>query len=418
MSTGAKMVFLEEGAGRSLPAEPNVLLLVSGGIAAYKIPELVREFRREGAHVRCAMTEAAKEFVSPLVLQTLSGEAVRVSLLEASEEGDIGHIELADWADVVVVAPATANLLAKQALGIADDLVTTVLLATTAPIVLAPAMNVNMWENTSTRKNVKVLKERGVFFVGPEAGDLACGWQGMGRMSEASDIFRAAYGFHAPGSLKGERILVTAGGTREPIDPVRSLTNRSSGKMGYAVAKEAIRRGADVVLISAPTSLSAPEGVSLVAVETALEMRTAVKAEFEKSSALVMAAAVADFRPAVSETRKIKKEQVEGDTMNLKLLRNPDILAEVSAIKDNRVVVGFAAESHNLVAAARKKIKSKGCDLLVANDISRSDAGFESDTNAVVFITPDGSIEELPLQTKQEVAGNILDRIKKLRLTR
>tara|TARA_Y100000590_G_scaffold78920_1_gene87718 strand:+ start:1030 stop:2271 length:1242 start_codon:yes stop_codon:yes gene_type:complete len=413
------MVFLEEGGGRSsLPAEPNVLLLVSGGIAAYKIPELVREFRREGAHVRCAMTESAKEFVSPLVLQTLSGEAVRISLLEPSEEGDIGHIDLADWADVVVVAPATANLMAKQALGIADDLVTTVLLATTAPIVLAPAMNVNMWENTSTIKNVKVLKERGVVFVGPEAGDLACGWQGMGRMSEASDIFRAAYGFHAPGSLKGERILVTAGGTREPIDPVRSLTNRSSGKMGYAVAKEAIRRGADVVLISAPTSLSAPEGVSLVAVETALEMRTAVKAEFEKSSALVMAAAVADFRPAVSETRKIKKEQVEGDTINLKLLRNPDILAEVSAIKNNRVVVGFAAESHNLVAAARKKIKSKGCDLLVANDISRSDAGFESDTNAVVFITPDGSIEELPLQTKQEVAGNILDRIKKLRLTR
>lgn len=416
-STGAvRAVFRESDVLN--PSNLRVLLLISGGIAAYKVPELVRAFRREGSLVRCAMTTAAQEFVAPLVLQTLSGQKVRTSLLEAAEEGDIGHIELADWADVVVVAPATADLMAKQALGLADDLVSTILLATRAPIVLAPAMNVNMWEHASTQTNAITLKERGVVLVGPEAGDLACGWHGLGRMSDVSDILAAALTIRGSGGLQEERILVTAGGTREPIDPVRSLTNRSSGKMGYAVAREARRRGAEVVLISAPTSLSPPEGITVVFVETALEMRAAVLAEFKKATALVMAAAVADFRPAVTESRKIKKDLLDGDTISLQFVRNPDILAEVSEKKEDRVVVGFAAESHDLEGAARRKIKSKGCDLLVANDITRSDAGFEVDTNAVLFVTPDGSIEALPLQTKEEVAGNILDRIRKLRLSR
>ncbi len=396
----------------------HVLLLVSGGIAAYKIPGLVRELKRRGHSVRCATTPAARSFVAPLVLETLSGEEVRSEVLDPTEERQIGHIDLADWAEVVVVAPATANLMAKAASGIADDLVSTVLLATRAPVVMAPAMNVNMWEHPATRTNAGVLRERGVQFVGPDAGDLACGWQGAGRLAEASEIAAAVEHVLGPRSWAGERVVVTAGGTQEPLDPVRSLSNRSSGKMGYAVAEEAARRGAEVILISAPTALPTPYGVTRVDVQRALEMRDAVFAEFERATVLVMAAAVADFRPAETARDKIKKEALESDTLTLSLVRNPDILEEVSRDRGDRVVVGFAAESSDLAAAARRKLERKGCDLLVANDISRADAGFETDENAVLLLSPGEEEEALPLMSKREVAGRILDRVEKLRGTR
>jgi phosphopantothenoylcysteine decarboxylase/phosphopantothenate--cysteine ligase len=282
----------------------RVLLAVSGGIAAYKIPELVRQLRGAGHEVRCVLTRAALEFVSPLTLQTLSQQAVRTELFDPSEEGQIDHIALADWAEAAVVAPATANLLAKMAAGIADDLVTTLLLATRAPILVAPAMNVNMWRHAATRANVAALRDRGVRFVGPESGPLACGHEGEGRMAEPEAIKAAVELLLGRPTLVGERVLVTAGGTREPIDAVRAITNRSSGKMGFAVAAEAALRGADVTLIAGPSGLPTPPGVRRVDVETALEMRDAVHAEFGSVTVAVMAAAVGDFRPAEPSARR------------------------------------------------------------------------------------------------------------------
>jgi len=393
----------------------RLLLAIGGGIAAYKVPELVRGLRRAGHAVRCAVTPAAREFVTPLVLQTLSGEAVRSALFDPVEEGGIDHIALADWAEAVVVAPATASLLARMAAGLADDLVSTLLLATRAPVLVAPAMNVNMWRHPATQANVARLRERGVRFVGPASGALACGWEGEGRMAEPAEIQAAVELLLGTPSLAGERIVVTAGGTRERIDAVRALVNRSSGKMGFAIAAEAARRGADVVLVAGPASLPTPPGVRRVDVESALEMRDAVVAEFGAASALVMAAAVADFRPAAPAAGKIKKESLpEGAGLALELVRNPDILAELSARRGTRVVVGFAAESEDVVEAARRKLARKGCDLLVANDVSRSDAGFESDANAVWFVWPGGEVEELPLLSKDEVARRLLDRVEKL----
>jgi phosphopantothenoylcysteine decarboxylase/phosphopantothenate--cysteine ligase len=394
----------------------RVLLAVSGGIAAYKVPELVRALDRAGHAVRCALTEAATHFVSPLVLQTLTREPVRSSLLDPGEEGRIGHIDLADWAEAVVVAPATANVLAKLATGIADDLVTTVLLATRAPVLVAPAMNVNMWEHPATQANLATLRGRGVACVGPDAGALACGWEGAGRMSEPAEIAGAVELLLGTRSLAGEQVVVTAGGTREPIDGVRALVNRSSGKMGFALAAEAARRGAEVTLVAGPASLATPAGVRRVDVETALDMRGAVLGELPRASVVVMAAAVADFRPADPVAGKLKKEDLApGAGLELRLVENPDILAEISRERGSRIVVGFAAESRDLIAAARRKLARKGCDLLVANDVSRSDAGFESDRNAVALLSPDGQVEQLPLLDKREVAARIWDRIEKLR---
>jgi len=394
----------------------RILLAISGGIAAYKTPELVRCLRRAGHTVRCALTPEAERFVSPLALQALTGETVRRDLFDPGEEGEIDHIGLADWADLVLVAPATANLMAKMTQGLADDLVTAVLLATRAPILVAPAMNVNMWSHPATRSNHECLARRGVAFVGPDAGELACGWEGLGRMSDPETIAAAAEGLLAPKTMTGERVLVSAGGTAEPIDAVRSVTNRSSGKMGFAVAAEAARRGAEVVLVAGTTTCATPPGVRRIDVGTALEMRDAVLAEFEASSIVIKAAAVADFRPMERAARKIKKESLaEGERMSLELVQNPDILAEISARKGDRTIVGFAAESHDVVDAARRKLARKGCDLLVANDISRGDAGFEVDSNAVHFVWPGGDVEDLPLLPKQGVAAQLLDRIEKLR---
>jgi len=393
----------------------RVLLAVSGGIAAYKVPELVRALDRAGCEVRCALTGAATRFVSPLVLQTLTRQPVRSDLLDPGEEGQIGHIDLADQAEAVVVAPATAHVLARMAAGLADDLVTTLLLATRAPVLAAPAMNVNMWEHPATQANVAALAARGVRFVGPDAGALACGWEGAGRMAEPEAIAAALARLLGPASLAGERVVVTAGGTRERIDDVRAIVNRSSGKMGFALAAEASRRGAEVVLVAGPAALATPAGVRRVDVESALEMREAVRTELAAASVVVMAAAVADFRPAAPVAGKLKKEELpDGAELELRLVANPDILAEISRERGARVVVGFAAESRDVIAAARRKLARKGCDLLVANDVSRSDAGFESDRNAVALLGPEGDLEELPLLAKTEVAARIWDRIEKL----
>jgi len=397
----------------------RILVALSGGIAAYKVPELVRALDRAGHVVRCVLTPEAERFVAPLVLQTLTRHPVRSRLFDLGEESEIDHIALADWAELVVVAPATAHALARMAHGLADDLVTTLLLATRAPILAAPAMNVNMWSHLATQENVARLAARGVRFVGPESGPLACGWEGQGRMSEPAMIAAAVELALGPKSLAGERVLVSAGGTREPIDPVRAITNRSSGKMGFAIAAEAARRGAEVALVAGPTALPTPPGVRRVDVETALEMRDAIRRELDAARVVVMTAAVGDFRPARASDQKIKKESLgEGAGLALELVRNPDILEEISRERGDRIVVGFAAESHDLVAAARRKLARKGCDLIVANDVSREGAGFEGDTNAVVFVWPGGETEELPLLAKSEVAAQLWDRIEKLREAR
>jgi phosphopantothenoylcysteine decarboxylase/phosphopantothenate--cysteine ligase len=389
---------------------------VTGGIAAYKVPELVRDLQRDGHEVRCAMTRSAARFVAPLSLQVLTGATVRQDLFDPSEESEIDHIRLADWADLIIVAPGTAHILARMSHGLADDLVSSVLLATRAPILVAPAMNVNMWHHPATQANLEVLRERGIRFVGPGVGELACGWEGEGRMAEPEEIAAQARRLLGSDSLAGETVLVTAGGTAEPIDAVRSITNRSSGKMGFALAEEAAHRGAKVCLVAGVTALATPGGVERVDVETAMEMREVVLARLESASIVIKAAAVADFRPEVREEQKIKKASLESqDGITLRLVTNPDILAEVCAQKGDRLVVGFAAESEDVVQSALRKIKQKGCDLLVANDISRADAGFNVDTNSVHLITPDGEIEEIPLSSKREVAAQILDRVQKLR---
>jgi phosphopantothenoylcysteine decarboxylase/phosphopantothenate--cysteine ligase len=394
----------------------RILLVVSGGIAAYKMPELVRALVKAGHSVRCVLTDAARQFVAPLALQAVSGEAVRSALFDLTEESRIGHIELADWAELALIAPASADFLAKLAHGLADDLPSTILLATRAPVLVAPAMNVNMWNHPATQANLATLRARGVRVVGPAAGELACGWEGVGRMSEPTEIAAEAELLLAPKSLAGTRVVVTAGGTREPLDPVRALTNRSSGKMGFALAAEAALRGAECVLIAGSSTQPTPAGVRRIDVTSALEMREAVLREQASAEIVVMAAAVADFRPARAAERKIKKEDLAGgERLTLELVANPDILAEISRERGARVVVGFAAESHDVLAAARRKLARKGCDLLVANDISRSDAGFETDANAVLLLTPDGEVEELPLLPKREVAARIFDRIEKLR---
>jgi len=396
--------------------ERRILVAVTGGIAAYKVPELVRALRRGGHRVRCVMTPEATRFVSPLVLQTLSADSVRTQLLDASEEGEIDHIALADWAEIVVWAPATAHALAKLAHGLADDLPSAIGLATRAPLLVAPAMNVNMWRHPATLANVALLRARGVHFVGPESGELACGWEGQGRMAEPAAIAEAALLVLGPKSLAGEVVLVTAGGTREAVDAVRYVGNRSSGKMGFALAAEAARRGAEVVLVAGPASLATPAGVRRVDVGSALEMRDAVLAELARATVVVKAAAVTDFRPAVPTTGKLRKEDLPPEAgLTLELVRNPDILAEVCRQKGSRIVVGFAAESGDLIASARRKLARKGCDLLVANDVSVAGSGFDADENAVVFVWPGGDVEELPRLSKAAVAAQILDRVEKLR---
>jgi len=390
----------------------KIVLGVTGGIAAYKAAELVRELVKEEGEVSVIMTKSAQAFITPLTLQTLSGNPVATELFNLLAESEIGHIALADRAGVLVIAPATANIIGKIAGGIADDLLSTVVMATKAPVLLAPAMNVHMWENPFLKENIQKLKSRGYHFIDPEAGELACGYEGKGRLAAIPAIVEEIRVLLSPQDLTGEKIIVTAGPTEEPLDPVRFLTNRSSGKMGFALARAARRRGAEVTLISGPTAIPTPEKLNYIPVRTANQMREAVLANLENASVLIMAAAVSDYRPKQTSTAKIKKTAAE---IGLELDRNPDILSEVGKNKGSTIIVGFAAETENLLANARKKLKGKKLDLIVANDLTLPGAGFEVDTNIVKLIDRTGKVEELPLMTKEALADRLLDRVVSLK---
>jgi phosphopantothenoylcysteine decarboxylase/phosphopantothenate--cysteine ligase len=395
--------------------DKTIVLGVTGGIAAYKAVELLRLYVKAGAEVFVVMTRSACEFLTPLTFQTLSGNPVHTELFNLYQEREIGHITLADRADLLVVAPATANVIGKVAGGLADDLLSTTLMATKAPVLFVPAMNVNMYENPLYQANQKKLEGFGYHFLEPVTGYLACGWEGKGKMPEPQAVFEETLRLLSPQDLSGETFLVTAGPTREELDPVRYLSNYSSGKMGYAIARAGRRRGARVILVSGPTALSAPSGVEVVQVVSTRQMREAVLERLAEATVVVKAAAVADYRPAQRSEQKIKKGQ--GAQLVLALEKNPDILAELGQLKTTQLLVGFAAETADLVENARKKLESKNLDLIVANDVSRSDAGFEVDTNAVRLFYRDGSSEELPLLSKDEVAQQLLDRIGRLRRT-
>jgi phosphopantothenoylcysteine decarboxylase/phosphopantothenate--cysteine ligase len=387
----------------------TIILGVTGGIAVYKAADLASKLTQAGAKVRVIMTEHALEFVAPLTFEAVTGNAVITDMFETSAEHRINHISLAEAADVVVVAPATANIIAKIAAGIADDMLTTTILATSAAVVIVPAMHTKMWNNPITQENVTKLKERGLFVLEPAVGRLASGGYGPGRLPETETIIgyiQKVLG--KDGDLAGKRIVVTAGGTQEPVDPVRTITNRSSGKMGYATAEAARDRGAEVVLISAPTALAKLTGVETVSVETTEQMKEAVEKAVAGAQALIMAAAPADFRVANVAAQKIKKEK---SNLRLELINTPDILAEV---KGDFIKVGFAAESQDLIANARLKADKKQLDLIVANNITEAESGFGADTNKVILIGKDGTLEDLPLMSKRAVADRILDRVVRL----
>lgn len=392
----------------------RVVLGVCGGIAAYKAAELTRELIREGAEVRVVMTQNATRFVTPLTFQVLSGRRVLTDTF--GDDGyDMNHIALADYAELMIIAPATANMVGKAASGIADDLLSTTVMTLRCPVLFCPAMNAAMYESPIVQDNLEKLRRAGFHVLEPAVGDLACGVSGKGRLPEISLIVTEAARLLSPQDLAGERILVTAGPTREPFDPVRFITNYSSGKMGYALAAAARRRGAEVVLVSGPVTLPPPYGVEAVMVESAREMFEKVMEHLERSTVIIKAAAVADYRPAVRSRGKIKKTK---GPLILELERNPDIIAEVGKRKGDRILVGFAMESENLVENAAAKMKAKGMDFIVANDLNEEGAGFQHDTNKVRIIMNDGSIESLPLMDKLEVAHAILDRVKKLRRER
>jgi phosphopantothenoylcysteine decarboxylase/phosphopantothenate--cysteine ligase len=390
----------------------TIVLGLSGGIACYKAADLLRVLVRAGARVRVMMTAGAREFITPLTLQTLSGHPVATDTFDLTQESEIGHIRLADEADAVVIAPATANVIGKIAAGIADDIVTTVLLATRAPLLLAPSMNVNMYDHPAVRENLERLQARGVRIIEPGEGFLACGWEGKGRLAEPEAIAAEVARALSPQDLRGERVLVTAGPNREPIDPVRFVSNRSTGKMGFAVAAAAWRRGANVTLVAGPTALPTPHGVQRQDVVTAEEMRRAVTAELEHTSILIMAAAVADYRPARVAGEKLKKG---GGRLVLELDRTVDILAELAPRKGNRLVVGFAAETEDVLGNAERKLVAKNLDMIVANDVAGTQTGFGVDTNAVTIVDRCGQRVAVPLMSKDDVAERIVDHIVVLR---
>lgn len=390
----------------------EIVLGVTGGIAAYKAVELLRLLTKAGADVRVIMTRSAMEFVAPLTFQTLSMNPVYTELFSLISERDIGHIALADRADLIVIAPATANCVGKLASGIADDLLSTTVMATRAPVLIAPAMNVNMYRNSIYLENAEKLKKHGYFFVEPIKGMLACGWEGEGKLQDPNIILEEIISVLSPKDLAGEKVLVTAGPTREELDPVRFISNYSSGKMGYALALAARRRGAEVTLISGPTCLEDPHGLTTIRVQSALEMRAAVLEAFPETTIVIKAAAVADYRPEKRLESKIKKS---GGGSTLKLVKNPDILEEIGSLKEERTIIGFAAETADLLLNAGKKLAGKNADMIVANDVSEPGAGFNVDTNLVKLLFRDGRIEELPLLGKGELADIILDRIAELR---
>ena len=396
----------------------RITMGVTGGVAAYKAAELVRLLQQDGFTVEVVMTRGAREFITPLTFAALTGQKVITDLFGdsgsgANLESAIEHIAVAQRTDLLLVVPATADIIAKFARGIADDFLTTLYLATTAPVVVAAAMNVNMWNHPATRENINILRERGVNVVEPDEGYLACGLVGAGRLAGHEEILAAVRtALHTQQDLTGESLLVTAGPTCEDLDPVRYLTNRSSGKMGYAVAQAAARRGAKVILVSGPTALETPAGVRRLDVRTAEQMHKAVAKEFPVCTIGIFAAAVADYRSAEQHPEKMKKT---GDSLTVRLEPTVDILQEVARAKGDKLVVGFAAETDNVAQNARKKLATKGLDLIVANDVTAEGAGFDYDTNIVSLFSRDGRDLALPKMSKSEVAQRILDEIVRLR---
>jgi len=390
----------------------KILVGITGGIAAYKVAEVVSRLRKQHAEVHVAMTKSATEFIAPLTLRSLSANPVYVDLFDEPKLWNIEHIALAEHVDAVIVAPATANMLAKMAIGLADDFLSTVLLATRAPIFVAPAMNQAMYQHPATQDNLARLRDRGIQIIGPATGFQACGTEGIGRMSEAEEIVESLVQFFSGVELlKGKKALVTAGGTQEPLDPVRYLGNRSSGRMGYAIAQALQEAGAETILVSAPTDLLPPPGVTCISVRTALEMYDAVLSHFPEMDVVVKAAAVADYRPAVQADQKIKKD---GSSRTIELVPNPDILAELGRKKTSQILIGFAAETENLLANAQEKMLRKNVNLLVANDVTKPGAGFNSPTNIVSFLFPDGRRIDFPQMSKLEVARNLVSEIASL----
>jgi phosphopantothenoylcysteine decarboxylase/phosphopantothenate--cysteine ligase len=395
----------------------RILLGITGGIAAYKAVELLRYLIKEGAEVRVIMTNSAQKFVTPLTFETLSGYPVICELFHLNRESRIEHISLSEWANLMVIAPATANCIGKISSGIADDILTTTVMALKCPVLLCPSMNVNMYENMIFQENLRKLREYGYRIIEPAEGELACGQEGKGRLVDPIEIVEEIKFILEKKDLAGERILVTAGPTREALDPVRFITNSSSGKMGYAIAKVARRRGANVLLISGPTSLGDPRGIEVIRVQDAKGMLSAVLSNLEWSTILIKAAAVVDYKPKEFSKHKMKKKFDQ--ELMLPLETTPDILMEVSKRKrDGQIIVGFAAETDDLLSNAMDKLKAKDLDLIVANDLTLPGAGFDVDTNVVKIIDRSGKIEELPLMTKEEVAERLLERIIEYRNSR
>lgn len=412
--------------------DSRILVGVTGGIAAYKAPQLVRQLRQAGAEVQVVMTPSAAQFVTATTLQAVSGQPVRDTLWDAAAEASMGHIELARWADLILITPATADRLSRLASGHADDLLGALCLATRSPIALAPAMNHVMWEAPATRRNLQTLKADGVHLIGPEIGDQACGETGPGRMSEPQEIVAAAADILAhtrpratvrdislteAEDLHGRHVVITAGPTREAIDPVRYISNHSSGKQGYALAAAALAAGARVTLISGPVTIQPPEGATLIAVESARDMHAAALSACADADLFIAVAAVADYRPEQVATQKIKKTDNRDDGLHLDLVQNPDIVAAIAALPDGPVVVGFAAETHDPLAHARGKLTRKGLDAIVVNDVSRQDIGFGTDDNAATLIWADGEVA-LPKQNKSDLSRAILSKLTELFMPR
>jgi phosphopantothenoylcysteine decarboxylase/phosphopantothenate--cysteine ligase len=388
----------------------RIVVCVAGGIAAYKACELVRLLVKRGADVSVAMTRSAVKFVGPLTFQALSNRPVFTDLLDLTQDSEMGHIQLADTADVIVVAPATADLLARLAAGQADDCVTALCLATRAPVLLCPAMNVNMWTHPLTRANLARLNSvAGYETFGPDAGELACGWEGAGRLAEPESIVAEVERLLGPKDLRARKLVISAGPTHEPLDPVRFLGNRSSGKMGYALAREAFRRGAEVTLVSGPVALDPPPGIEVIPTRTARDMYREVMRAAKDADAVIMAAAVADVRPATVADDKLKKGEANLATVELE--ENPDILRELGQRRNGArrpILIGFAAETTRLLDAAKKKLREKHCDAVVANDVSQPESGFDSENNQGALVTPDG-VDEWALMSKDAMADRILD---------
>ncbi|GAB6181075.1 bifunctional phosphopantothenoylcysteine decarboxylase/phosphopantothenate--cysteine ligase CoaBC [Desulfotomaculum defluvii] len=394
----------------------RITLGITGGIAAYKTAELVSSLVKAGADVQVAMTTSAQKFITPLTFEVLTGNPVHTDLFQNDFSGGVLHIDLAQKTDLLLIVPATANIIGKAANGIADDLVSTLIMAATCPIMFCPAMNVAMYNNPICQINISKLKDCGYHFVEPASGRLACGVTGKGRLAELTTILQSIDQILTPQDLAGLKVLVTAGPTREPLDPVRYLTNRSSGKMGYAIANAAALRGAKVILVSGPTHITPPDLVDIVQVETAIEMHDAVLKHSDSSDLIIKAAAVADYRPVEISDHKIKKQ---ADSMTVPLQKNPDILGNLGTRKqEKQVLVGFAAETHDLELYAKSKLINKNLDLLIANDVTLPGAGFDSNTNIVRIFWTDGTIEALPKMEKGQVAEEILDRAAKILRTR